>query len=156
MCVYQHYQGNIMRPWLQILAVFLSQCWHLPPTPTPTPTPNPHPPIHLLLIDLCTLHSASSQSFFFHQSSKHFAFNTNILFMEKQLIWVFESRKSVHYEWSYISFAPECKDLPCMLRPSIIQVGCPTCCYQVCALDHAKGGAADLDYPSEPCHRNEH
>ena len=24
-------------------------------------------------------------------------------------------------------------------RPSIIQVGCPTCCYQVCALDHEMG-----------------
>ena len=24
-------------------------------------------------------------------------------------------------------------------RPSIIQVGCPTCCYQVCALDHESG-----------------
>ena len=40
-------------------------------------------------------------------------------------------------------------------RPSIIQVGCPTCCYQVCALDHAKGGTADLNYPSEPCHHND-
>ena len=40
-------------------------------------------------------------------------------------------------------------------RPSIIQVGCPTCCYQVCALDHANGGAADLNYGSEHCHRNE-
>ena len=40
-------------------------------------------------------------------------------------------------------------------RPSIIQVGCPTCCYQVCALDHAKWGTADLDYHSEPCRRNE-
>ena len=39
-------------------------------------------------------------------------------------------------------------------RPSIIQVGHPTCCYQVCALDHAKGGTADLDYRSEPYHRN--
>ena len=39
-------------------------------------------------------------------------------------------------------------------RPSIIQVGCPTC-YQVCALDHAKGGTADLDYRSEPCHLND-
>ena len=37
----------------------------------------------------------------------------------------------------------------------IIQVGCPTCCYQVCALDHANGGAADLDYGSEHCRRNE-
>ena len=39
-------------------------------------------------------------------------------------------------------------------RSSIIQVECPTCCYQVCALDPAKGGAADMDYHSEPCHRN--
>ena len=39
-------------------------------------------------------------------------------------------------------------------RPSIIQVGCPTHCYQVCVLNHAKGGDADLDYPSEPCHHN--
>ena len=40
-------------------------------------------------------------------------------------------------------------------RPSIIQMGCPTCCYQVCALDHANGGTADLDYHSEHCHCNE-
>ena len=39
-------------------------------------------------------------------------------------------------------------------RPSIIQVGCPTCCYQVCALDHANGGTADLDLSSGTCHRN--
>ena len=42
-----------------------------------------------------------------------------------------------------------------MQRPSIIQVGCPTCCYQVCALDHANVGTADLDYSSGPCHRND-
>ena len=40
-------------------------------------------------------------------------------------------------------------------RPSIIQAGCPTCCYQVCALDHAKGGTADLDHPSKPCHHDD-
>ena len=39
-------------------------------------------------------------------------------------------------------------------RPSIIQMGCPTCCYQVCALDHANVGTADQDYSSGPCHRN--
>ena len=26
-----HYQGNPLRPWLQELAVFLGQCWHLDP-----------------------------------------------------------------------------------------------------------------------------
>ena len=35
-------------------------------------------------------------------------------------------------------------------RPSIIQVRSPTCCYQVCALDHANVGTADLDYNSGP------
>ena len=39
-------------------------------------------------------------------------------------------------------------------RPFIIQVGHPTCCYQVCERDHAKVGNADLDYPSERCRRN--
>ena len=39
-------------------------------------------------------------------------------------------------------------------RPSIIQVGCPTCSYQVCALDHANVGTADLGYSSGPSHRN--
>ena len=42
-----------------------------------------------------------------------------------------------------------------IVGPSIIQVGCPTCCYQVCALNHAKVGDTDRDYPSEPCHRND-
>ena len=87
--------------------------------------------------------------FFIHYQNILPLINTNVLFTKKQLIWVFESRKSIHYWWSYISFAPECKELT-----SIIQVGCPTCCYQVCALDHAKGGTADLDHPSQPCHSN--
>ena len=39
-------------------------------------------------------------------------------------------------------------------RPSIIQVGCPTCCYQVCPLDHAKWGTAELGSHSQPCRRN--
>ena len=30
-------------------------------------------------------------------------------------------------------------------NPFIKQVGCPTCCYQVCALDDANVGTADLD-----------
>ena len=41
-------------------------------------------------------------------------------------------------------------------RPSIIQVGCPTCCYQVCALDRVNVGTADLDYSSGHCHRFEY
>ena len=54
-----------------------------------------------------------------------------------------------------ICSTPECKELINLhARPSIIQVGCLTCCYQVCALDHAEWGTADQDYPSEPCHRN--
>ena len=40
------------------------------------------------------------------------------------------------------------------VRLPIIQVACPTCCYQVCALGHANVGTADLDYSLVPCHRN--
>ena len=127
-CVYTHLSRDcialhLLRPWLQKLAVFLSQCWHPEAEYQPTqPTP--------------------SQNFFFHKLSKHIAINTNVLFMKKQLIWVFKSRKSVHYWWNYITFVAEYK------------VRCPTCCYQVCALCHAKWGTADLEYPSEPCHCN--
>ena len=45
--------------------------------------------------------------------------------MKKQLIWVFEWRKSVHYWWSYISFAPECKELTCMLDPLLYRWSVP-------------------------------
>ena len=56
----------------------------------------------------------------------------------------------MHCWRSYISFASVCKQLACMLDPLLYIRG-----YQVCALNHTKVGDADLDYPSEPCHRNE-
>ena len=63
--------------------------------------------------------------YFLHYSSKHFAFNTIILFTKKQLIWVFEWRKSVQYWWSYILFSPECKELTSMLDPLLYRWGVP-------------------------------
>ena len=45
--------------------------------------------------------------------------------MKKQLIWVFEWRKSVHYCWSYILFSPECKELTSMLDPLLYRWGVP-------------------------------
>ena len=74
--------------------------------------------------------------------------------MKKQLIWVFEWRKAVHYWWSYILFSPECKELTSMLDPLLYRWSVPPVFIR-CALDHAKGGAADLDLHSEPCHRND-
>ena len=68
---------------------------------------------------------------------------------------MFEWRKSVHYWWSYIYFLQNAKSYNQHASPSIIQVGCPTCCYQVCALDHANVGTAGLDYSSGPCHRSD-
>ena len=38
-------------------------------------------------------------------------------------------------------------------RPSVIQVGYPTMLSGVCT-GPCKGGTADLDYPSKPCHHN--
>ena len=51
--------------------------------------------------------------------------NTIILFMKKQLIWVLELRKSVHYWWSSILFSPECKELTSMLDPLLYRWGVP-------------------------------
>ena len=45
--------------------------------------------------------------------------------MEKQLIWVFEWRKSVHYWWSNILFSPGCKELTSMLDPLLYRWGVP-------------------------------
>ena len=45
--------------------------------------------------------------------------------MKKQLIWVFEWRKSVHYWWSYILFSPECKELTSMLNPLLYRWSVP-------------------------------
>ena len=45
--------------------------------------------------------------------------------MKKQLIWVFEWRKSVHYWWSYILFSPECKELTGMLDPLLYRWSVP-------------------------------
>ena len=46
------------------------------------------------------------------------------------------------------------KSSTCMLDPLLYTWGVPPDVYQVCALSHAKWGDADLDHPSEPCHRN--
>ena len=45
--------------------------------------------------------------------------------MKKQLIWVFEWRKSVHYWWSYILFSPECKELTSILHPLLYRWSAP-------------------------------
>ena len=45
--------------------------------------------------------------------------------MKKQLISVLEWKKSVLYWWSYILFAPECKELTCMLDPLLYRWGVP-------------------------------
>ena len=75
--------------------------------------------------DNSSLNQLPVKNLFFKWSSKHFAINTKVLFVKKQLIWVFESRKSVHYWWSYISFAPEFKELTCMLDPLLYRWGVP-------------------------------
>ena len=120
------------------MAVFLGQCWHL----------DPHSPV------VIKISADNSLLQLFHQSSKHFAINTNILFMKKQLIWVLESRKSLHYWWSHISFAPECKELTCMLDLYYTGGVSHLLLLGVCTGPHKGGYTADLDYPSEPYHRN--
>ena len=86
----------------------------------------PHSPVLIKIsADKRPLNQLTARIFFLHYSSKHFAFNTIMLFMKKQLIWVFEWRKSVHYWWSYILFSPECKELTSMLDPLLYRWGVP-------------------------------
>ena len=86
----------------------------------------PHSPVLInISADKRPVNQLTVKNFFFYYSSKHFAFNTIILFMKKQLIWVFEWRKSVHYWWSYILFSPECKELNSMLDPLLYRWGVP-------------------------------
>ena len=114
--VVEHYQGSPLRPWPQKMAVFRGQggIWT---------------PIHLCWYRSLQIigHSTSLQSkiifLIIHQ---------NILLLtpwycswKKQLIWVFEWRKSVHYGWSYILFSSECKELTSMLNPLLYRWGVP-------------------------------
>ena len=86
----------------------------------------PHSPVLIkIYADKRPLNQLTVKNLFFHSSSKHFAINTNVLFTKKQLIWVFEWIKSVHYWWSYILFAPEWKELTCMLDPLLYRWGFP-------------------------------
>ena len=86
----------------------------------------PHSPVLIKIsADKRQLNQLTVKIFFFHYSSKHFSFNTIIMFMKKQLIWVFEWRKSVHYWWSYILFSPECKELTGMLDPLLYRWSVP-------------------------------
>ena len=115
---------------------------------TPPPPPPPHTHTHHLPV-LIKISAEMSPLIV-----KHFAINTNVLFMKKQLIWVFESRESVYYWWSYISFAPECKELTCMLDPLLYRWGVPPVVIRCVYWTLQRGVPADLDHPSEPYHRN--
>ena len=90
-----HYQGNLLSPWPQKMAVFSGQWWQLDP-------PTPHSP---LLIKIFAdkkrpLNQLTVKNVFF------FINHQNILQLpprycsqKKQLIWLFEWRKSVHRYW---------------------------------------------------------
>ena len=63
---------------------------------------------------------------------------------------MFELRKYVHYWWSYISFAPECKELACILDPLSYWWGVPPVVIRCVHWTVQRGYTADRDYPSEP------
>ena len=114
----------------------------------------PHSPVLMISADKRPHNQLTVKNLFFifnHQNILQLT--PTYCSQKKQIIWVFEWRKFVHY-WLHI-ICSRMQRVNLHARLSIIQVGCTTCCYQVCALDHAKGGTADLDYHSEPCHRND-
>ena len=141
-----HHQGSLLTPWPQKMPVFSGQCggiW----------TPN-SPVLIKISADKRSLNQLTAKQYFFHQSSKYFLPITPL-----------------HCSWKVINLRVWMKEICTLLvklqiifsrmrrvnrhaRPFMIQVGCPICYYQVCALDHANGGAAGLDYHLGHCHRN--
>ena len=75
---------------------------------------------------------------------------TSLLFMEKQInlsVWIKEIctlLAKLHIICSRM------QRVNLYARPSIIQMGCPTCCYRVCALDHAIGVLQTRITPQSP------
>ena len=115
-----------------------------------------HSPVLIKIsADKRPLNQLTVKNLFFSLIIKTFAINTIILFMKKTTnlsVWMKEictQLVKLHIIFSRMQRVNQHD------RPSIIQVGCPTCCYQVCALDHTNVGTADLDYSSGPCHRND-
>ena len=74
--------------------------------------------------------------------------------MKKQLSWVFESRKCVHHWWSYISFAPECKESISMPDPLLYRWGAPLVVIRCVQWTMQRGVLQTWITPSKPCHRN--
>ena len=85
-----------------------------------------HLPVQIKIsADKRPLNQLTIKKIFFSLIIKTFCNYHQCIVHKKQLIWVFE--------WINLHTIP-----------SIIQVGYPTCCYHVCALDHAKGGGGVL------------
>ena len=144
-----HYQGSLLRPWLQKMAVFRGQGWHL----------DPHSPVLIKIsADKRPLNQLTVKKLFFSLIIKTFCHYHHHIVHEKTItlsVWMKEICTLLVKLHIICSRMQRVNQHAIEYRPSIIQVGCPTCCYQVCAPDHANVGTADLDYSSGHCHRND-
>ena len=96
-----------------------------PPNHQSTPTP-PHSPVQLKIsVDKSPLNHLEVKNVFLIDHQNSLSLTPMYYSQKKQLIWVFESWISLHYLWSYIEFAPECKELTCMLDPLLYRWGVP-------------------------------
>ena len=150
----RHYNCNVFSQWLRPFPT------HVPGQPPETPTAEsggiwiPHSPVPMKIsVDKKPLNRLTVN--FFSLIIKTFCYQHQCVIHEKAVnlsVWMKEICTllvKLHIICSRM------QRVNLHFRPSIMRVGCPTYCYQVCALYHAKGDTGDLDYPSEPCHRNE-
>ena len=125
-----HYQGSPLRPWPQKMTVFSGQRWHL------------DPPFTCADKDLKIRgHSTSSQSknSFFSLIIKTFCHQHQCIVHEKTINLSAWMKEICTLLVKLYIICSRMQRVNLHARPSIIQVGCPTCCYQVCALDHDRG-----------------
>ena len=126
-----HYHGNLLRPWPQKLTVLVGQCWHLDPCAGP-------PVLIKISADNSPLNQLPVKSLFFSLIIKTFCHEHQRIVHEKAInlsVWIKEIC-IILVKLHIICFRMQRVNLH--NRPSIIQV---------CALNHAKVGDADLGYP---------
>ena len=128
-----HYQGSLLSPWTQKMAVFSvvviggvsGGIWTV---------------LIKISADKRSLSQLTVKILVFSLIIKTFCHQHHRMVHEKAInvsVWIKEICTLL---WKFHIIFSRMQRVNQHARPSIIQVGCPTCCYQVCALDHARGG----------------
>ena len=134
-----HYQGNLLRPWTQLFSSVSGGIW------------TPHSPVLIKISeDESPLNQLPVKNLFFSLIMKTFCHKYQRIVHEKVInfsVWI---KKICTLLLKLHIICSRMQKVNLHARPSIIQMGCPICCYQVCALDHVKGVLQTWIIPQSP------